>query len=352
LAFVAVAGLIVAGVVIYVKTDRGIVEVQTDDDDIKIAVEKGGKVIEILDAKSGKKFRVSTGEVSFKLLTDDKDLQIKPGQAVLRRGEKQVVVVTRLNPPVGPGNEFPALDPKWIKMVQNLSIHKQLEEVKRELRRRNPDFAGDLNHTLNAAGAVTGLSIFTGEITDLTPIRVFKDLEQLDCNGVRAAGRGSLEDLRPLAGLKLKRLNLERNSVADLTPLKGMPLERLDCEVTAISDLGPLKDMTTLTYLSCHGTLVKDLTPLEGLKNLRQLDCGFTQVQDLSPLKGLALAKLHLVGCSSNLDLEPLRGMPLVVFDYAIRLDREVDIQILKSMPKLKEIRGKPASEVLGGTGK
>jgi internalin A len=192
------------------------------------------------------------------------------------------------------------------------------------------------------------VSIHSGDVIDLTPLRVFKDLEQLECVNNRVGDRGPLDDLRPLAGMRLKRLDLSRNTVGDLTPLKGMPLEHLNCQVTGISDLSPLKEIKTLKTLSCHGTIVRDLTPLKDLKNLRQLDCGFSQVGDLSPLKGLQLEKLHIVGCG-ELDLEPLRGMPLIVFDYELRLNREMDVEIVKSMPKLKEIRGKPAAEVLKG---
>jgi hypothetical protein len=340
--------LIVASVVIYVKTDRGIVEVQTDDEDVKIVVEKNGEVIEILDAKANKQYRLATGEVKFRLISGDKDLELKPTEAVLRRGDKQVVVVTRLSKANRAAGEFSALDPKWVRMVEGLPAAKQVEEVKKELVARNPGFKGEFAHAVNSAGAVSMVSIHSGDVIDLTPLRVFKDLEQLECVNNRVGDRGPLDDLRPLAGMRLKRLDLSRNTVGDLTPLKGMPLEHLNCQVTGISDLSPLKEIKTLKTLSCHGTIVRDLTPLKDLKNLRQLDCGFSQVGDLSPLKGLQLEKLHIVGCG-ELDLEPLRGMPLIVFDYELRLNREMDVEIVKSMPKLKEIRGKPAAEVLKG---
>src|SRR5205823_1381571 len=157
----------------------------------------------------------------------DKDLELKPSQAVLRRGDKQVVVVTRLNKPAGAANTFAEPDPKWVKMVQALTAQKQLEEVKQEIKRRNPDFVGELIANLSPKGAVITLKLPTGEVTDLTPLRVFKELEELECLGNRVGTYAPLEDLRPLAGLKLKRLNLARNSVSDLRPLKGMPLEFL-----------------------------------------------------------------------------------------------------------------------------
>src|SRR5262249_34290724 len=59
---------------------------------------------------------------------------------------------------------------------------RQVEEVRKELKRRNPGFDGKLEHKIEH-GVVTGLRIVTDQVTDIAPIRVFNALRVLECRG-------------------------------------------------------------------------------------------------------------------------------------------------------------------------
>ena len=133
---------------------------------------------------------------------------------------------------------------------------------------------------------MTGLSIKTDHVTDLSPVRALTRLRRLDATGSRRE-KGSLVDLSPLKGMQLSKLRLSGNNVSDLTPLNGMALNELDLWQWVGSDLTPLKGMP-LKILNIGGRKTRfDLAQLAGLP-LEFLCVNFAQVSDLAPLKGLA----------------------------------------------------------------
>ncbi|NMC19996.1 MAG: hypothetical protein GYA33_06195, partial [Thermogutta sp.] len=60
-------------------------------------------------------------------------------------------------------------------------------------------------------------------------------------------------DIKPLAGLRIHKLDLFQCGVEDLTPLKGLPLTALAIDRTRVVDLAPLQGMP-LEYLSASET--------------------------------------------------------------------------------------------------
>ena len=295
---------------------------------------------------------------------------------------------------------FPDAD---VKRIAALPAAEQVEEVRKELMRRNPGFDGALTPMIET-DAVIGLKFTTDHVTDLSPLRALTQLHTLEIRG-SAWFKGSLADLTPLKGMPLtnldltdngavkdlsalkgmplKNLNITQTGVADLTPLhgmplewlmvwgfpgsdltplKGMPLKWLNCggrnqkldltplaglpleflcvNLTQVSDLTPLKDMP-LTTLLCSNTPVSDLAPLRGML-LKHLQVFNTKVSDLSPLKGMPLADLECQG-SGVTDLSPLKDLPLT----RIRCDfqPERDAKVLHAIKTLETINGKPAEE-------
>jgi Leucine-rich repeat (LRR) protein len=175
-----------------------------------------------------------------------------------------------------------------------------------------------------------------GEIRDLTPLKGLR-LEMLDLSQ-----NADLADLRPLAGMPLKRLGLFATSVSDLTPLKGSKLEVLQLAGTRVTDLKPLKGLP-LKMLVVNDTAVSDLTPLEGMP-LEGLECGNTKVSDLGPLRRLRLRYLNVVGCRQLRDLTPLKDMPLedlIASDDLLVANRK----LLQARPALRTINRAPAAQ-------
>ena len=204
-----------------------------------------------------------------------------------------------------------------------LPAAQQIEEVRKELEKRNPGFDGSMTHKIEG-GVVTELLINGKNVTDLSPVRSLVSLKVLSCTG------GPLSDVSPLKGMPLTWLNLDDTQARDLSPLTGMPLTRLELKSTQVSDLEPLKGMS-LTSLSLWGcSRVRDLKPLKGMP-LTRLNLYNCQVQDLEPLEGMPLTSLFLAACSQVDDLTPLEGMPLT----HLNLDNTqvANLESLKGMP-------------------
>jgi WD40 repeat protein/tetratricopeptide (TPR) repeat protein len=207
-----------------------------------------------------------------------------------------------------------------------LPAAQQVEEIRKELKKRNPGFDGSMTHTIEG-GVVTQLQITGKDVKDLSPVGSLVELKRFECS------RGPLSDLSPLKGLLLTDLNLRDTQVQDLSPLKGMPVARLALVAAQVSDLEPLKGMP-LSDLYLWGCLqVRNLEPLKGMP-LTRLNLYACQVQDLEPLEGMRLTSLYLAGCTRVDDVTPLRGMPLT----ELNLDgtQVPDLEPLTGMPLTK----------------
>ena len=98
------------------------------------------------------------------------------------------------------------------------------------------------------------------QVTDLVPLKLLTDVQELYLDGV---------------------------ATAELAPLKSLSgLQALSLDNTAVDDLTPLKGLSSLKYLSLVDTTVADLAPLKGLSNLQTLDLKGTAVEDLSRSRG------------------------------------------------------------------
>jgi WD40 repeat protein len=95
------AGLIAAaGVVFYVVTDKGTIEIRTDDENAKIMAVRNGWEVTILDAWGNRSWVVDTGEWTVRLDGSPDGLRLEmPSTFTLRRGERRVITIKRM---VGP----------------------------------------------------------------------------------------------------------------------------------------------------------------------------------------------------------------------------------------------------------
>jgi serine/threonine protein kinase len=228
---------------------------------------------------------------------------------------------------------------EWVREVLDLSPERQVEAVSKKLVELNPEFNGKVTHQIGD-GVVLEFAFSTDHVTDISPVRAFSGLKNLNCAGTLAANSGILSDLSPLTGMKLRILNIQATRVADLTPLQDMALTHLRCTYSRISDLSSLKGQP-LTDLQIENTGVRDLSPLEGMP-LKSLQLGGTHVSNLSPLRNM---KFTLLGFHHTLvrDLSPLKETSVqhLHLDFAV----DWDVAILRSIGTLENINEKPATE-------
>ena len=105
-------------------------------------------------------------------------------------------------------------------------------------------------------------------ITDLAPLALLQDLEDLDLRS------NLITDLSPLSGLvKLQSLYLSDNRITELKPLTTLTnLRTLRLSFNPITDVKPLAKLTKLSDLWLMGAQVSDATPLMGLTTLGELN--------------------------------------------------------------------------------
>jgi hypothetical protein len=283
-----------------------------------------------------------------------------PGQVAKK---ERPVPVAKSEPPLAVA-PFTDAD---VQRIAALPADQQVEEVRKELMKRNPGFGGEVTHKIEG-NVVTELRFVPVKgqdaVIDLSPVRALSGLTSLhllDCYGLGdlaplkglpltrlwiggADGDVQVRDLEPLQGMRLTQLALMRSSVRDLGPLKGMPLTHLIIPFShQVRSLEPLKGMPlpTLNIDGCEQ--IQDFTPLIGMP-LTRLWIGGTQVRDLESLKGMKLTFLNLV-LTRVRDLEPLKGMPLkslLISDTGV-----TDLSPLKGMP-LEAIRLTPKNITQG----
>jgi hypothetical protein len=134
--------------------------------------------------------------------------------------------------------------------------------------------------------------------------------DQLRLSGIGSGlGRGELSAL-VCAAPKVSNLYLgDCDWLDDLGPLAGLKLEDLRIYgSSAVNDLGPLSGQANLSFLDVSQTGVGDLTPLETISKLEHLRLkGCDAVTDLRPLAALPkLKELLIEGIAAGTDLSPL----------------------------------------------
>lgn len=141
---------------------------------------------------------------------------------------------------------------------------------------------------LSGSTELRHLSIYSGNITDLSPLAGLTKLRTLILSA-----NSNLGDISVVRNMPdLRNLQLRHTKVADLSPLRGLQnLRILWLDRTPVSDIGPLAETPTLWALELSRTKVTDISPLEGLP-LQHLNLRGTQVTDFSVVaKGTKLKK-------------------------------------------------------------
>ena len=279
-----------------------------------------------------------------------------------------------------------------VKRIAALPAPQQVQEVRKELMRRNPGFDGIVKHKIED-GVVTELRIVTDQVTDIAPIRVFDALRVLECNGTWTysgpddrpllKASGQLADLTPLAGMNLAsltHLSLSATKAGDagMVYFKDCKnLTYLNLLLTQVGDAGLVhfKDCKALTELNLAGTKVSDagLANFKDCKNLTFLwlihtqvgDAGMVHFQGCKALMNLGLARtkvgdvglVHFKDCKNltylwldhapvgDAGLAQLKGIPLrklYINNTAI-----TDLAPLQGMP-LEEVRLTPKNITRG----
>ena len=291
-------GGLLAGGIVYVQTDKGLLKIEALDDDVKVVVEQNGKLVTVLDRKNGTEVVLRSGEYTVRVGDENKNVKVDKATVRITRGETAVATITRVAEPI-------VVDPRpapvvpvdktleeWIARVQKLPAAEQLKTVTEKMIEMNPGFDGNILPEVES-DAIVGLKFTSNAVSDLTPLRALPKLRRLKATGSGPI-KGKLADLTPLKDLPLELLWVWDNPISDLSPLQRMPLTDLELGGCAfLSDLKPLRGLPLRT-LVIQKTAVADLTPLAGMP-LESLRYEATPVKDVLPIRYLPLRYL---GCT------------------------------------------------------
>lgn len=124
------------------------------------------------------------------------------------------------------------------------------------------------------------------------PLADIKPLEGLPLKELNLLGT-QVKDITPLAKSPLEMLWLNETQVSEIAPLAELPLVSLTLHKTPVKDLSPLAKSTSLRRLHIGETAVEDLTPLAGMKLDRliftpeKIQSGLEVIRQMPSLKEL-----------------------------------------------------------------
>ncbi|MFN4260212.1 MAG: protein kinase domain-containing protein [Gemmataceae bacterium] len=236
----------------------------------------------------------------------------------------------------GQGDKQPPKE--WFERVAALKPEDQVQAFEEALRKRNPNFTGSVAPTFDPKdGAVVGLRFDSDQVTDISPVRVFKDrLQSIRFSAGRSQASGRLVDLSPLQGMPLTRAELQGNALlTNLEPLRGAKLIFINICHTSVRDLSPLEDMP-IGVLWATFTQIEDVTPLRQIPTVGHFTVSHSPLRDITPLAGTNINRLDITNTLVE-DLAPLRLMPkLSALNGTFVVHR--DLEHLKAIPQLTRI--------------
>lgn len=146
----------------------------------------------------------------------------------------------------------------------------------------------------------------TNDITDLSPLQFFLDLESVRLYDNKVKDISVLKHLT-----KLKELNLSGNLVSDLSALKDLKyLEDLDLRKTEVTDLSPLNNIKTLeklTYGYMKNTETVDISQIKDLTNLKFLSLGSIKIKNLHLINNFI--NLEFFNTPSSITMEDMNTL-------------------------------------------
>src|SRR5207244_447043 len=79
-------------------TNQGELIIETDDPDVEVIVKQDDQTAKIIDKKTGRTVNLKAGKYEIELGETDKNLTLSTHQFTLKRGDKEIVKVRRLEP--------------------------------------------------------------------------------------------------------------------------------------------------------------------------------------------------------------------------------------------------------------
>jgi WD40 repeat protein len=99
LALLLVGGGLLGLAVYRIQTDKGELVIQTENDDVEVVISVGGKLVKIIDTKTGKHVTLDSGDYELKLKDQPEGLKLSLDKVTLKRGDTVLVTIQRVDKP-------------------------------------------------------------------------------------------------------------------------------------------------------------------------------------------------------------------------------------------------------------
>ena len=93
------SAILLFGALITVATRRGTLEIETDDPNVQVAVKQNGELVQVVDAKSGWKISLKSGEYELAMQGSTDQVRLDKNSVVVKRGDTVKVKVTLISNP-------------------------------------------------------------------------------------------------------------------------------------------------------------------------------------------------------------------------------------------------------------
>jgi predicted Ser/Thr protein kinase len=281
---------VLAGIVVYWPTARGVVKIESDDPSVEIVFDKTGPTV-----KGAGKEPITLRAGEHGVLIKRGDFEFETDKFVVEKGETVALRIELL--------------PGIMQVMQGSKVLGQ-KSMPQPPEGTVPTVADPDRRAAEWVLAIDGtIRIILKETDEEREIKVGGELPRgvlelifVDLNlnkKVTDAGLARFKDCKNLTGLELYSTKVGDSGLAHLKDCKG--LTWIQIGGTLVSDMGlvHLKDCKELAHVDLAGTQVGDvgLAYLKDCKKISHLDLGGTQVSDawLANLKDYtSLARLHL----------------------------------------------------------
>ena len=208
-----------------ISTDKGTLEIQTDDPDVEVVVKQSGQLVTILDGKTNKQIDLKSGDYECELGKGADGLRLVTDKFVLKRGDKEIVRIRRepvvaAKPPVAAPVKPPAVDPKAEESRRleewRLARDRQVEELHRQGAKRHDDYerlmtAGEGHMKAERYGEAVkvyraALVLMPGDATATHALRVANRACQLQIAGTTKPPPTGTKHITNAIGMKLVRI--------------------------------------------------------------------------------------------------------------------------------------------------
>lgn len=128
---------------------------------------------------------------------------------------------------------------------------------------------------------ITWIFLDWNEITDLSPLSEFKDLEKISFSG------NNVSDLSALSGLEnLENITAINNKIENIDTLSNLDMKYICLDGNNISNINVVSNWTNLVDMSFSNNIIEEIPNLNNLSNLETVNLSNNKIKSIENISG------------------------------------------------------------------